>query len=134
MNIYFFGKENRMQDTQKSSADVREVQELLLAVMPGWHHFIARPFKQLFREDMSLEMYYCLQALRSVREAGIRAELYPDAAKMKKQMSYANAKQIPFVALVGESEMADHKITLKNMQTGDQQSVTVDELINTLNA
>jgi histidyl-tRNA synthetase len=53
---------------------------------------------------------------------------------MKKQMSYANAKQIPFVALVGESEMADHKITLKNMQTGDQQSVTVDELINTLNA
>ena len=52
-----------MQDTQQSSADVREVQELLLAVMPGWHHFIARPFKQLFREDMSLEMYYCLQAL-----------------------------------------------------------------------
>ncbi len=80
------------------------------------------------------EADYCLQALRSVREAGIRAELYPDAAKMKKQMSYANAKQIPFVALVGESEMADHKITLKNMQTGDQQSVTVDELINTLNA
>ncbi|MBQ3780721.1 MAG: histidine--tRNA ligase [Bacteroidaceae bacterium] len=78
------------------------------------------------------EADYCLKAISAVRRAGIRAELYPDAAKMKKQMSYANAKQIPFVALVGESEMAEDKITLKNMETGDQQSVTVEELIESL--
>ena len=78
------------------------------------------------------EADYCLKAISAVRRAGIRAELYPDAAKMKKQMSYANAKQIPFVALVGESEMAEEKITLKNMKTGDQQSVTVEELIESL--
>ncbi len=78
------------------------------------------------------EADYCLKAISAVRRAGIRAELYPDAAKMKKQMSYANAKQIPFVALVGESEMAEGRITLKNMETGDQQSVTVEELIKSL--
>ncbi len=78
------------------------------------------------------EADYCLKAISAVRRAGIRAELYPDAAKMKKQMSYANAKQIPFVALVGESEMAEDKITLKNMETGEQQSVTVEELIESL--
>ncbi len=78
------------------------------------------------------EADYCLKAISAVRRAGIRAELYPDAAKMKKQMSYANAKQIPFVALVGESEMAEGRITLKNMETGDQQSVTVEELIESL--
>ena len=78
------------------------------------------------------EADYCLKAISTVRRAGIRAELYPDAAKMKKQMSYANAKQIPFVALVGESEMAEGRITLKNMETGEQQSVTVEELIESL--
>ena len=80
------------------------------------------------------EADYCLKAISAVRRAGIRAELYPDAAKMKKQMSYANAKQIPFVALVGESEMAEGRITLKNMETGEQQSVTVEELIESLTA
>ena len=51
-------------------------------------------------------------------------------SKMKKQMSYANAKQIPFVALAGENEMAAGKLTLKNMDTGEQQMLTIDELIN----
>ena len=62
------------------------------------------------------ETAYCLPIVAQVRAAGIRAELYPDSAKMKKQMSYANAKQIPFVVLAGESEMAAGKITLKNME------------------
>ena len=75
------------------------------------------------------ETAYCLPVVAKVRAAGIRAEYYPDAAKMKKQMSYANAKQIPFVVLAGESEMAAGKLTLKNMLSGEQQLVTPDELI-----
>ena len=65
-------------------------------------------------------------------EAGIRTEIFPDSSKMKKQMSYANAKQIPFVALAGENEMAEGKLTLKNMETGEQSLVSPDELIKTI--
>ena len=75
------------------------------------------------------EATYLLPVMARVRAAGIRAELYPEAAKMKKQMGYADAKKIPFVALVGENEMADGKINLKNMQSGEQESVGMDELI-----
>ena len=75
------------------------------------------------------EAAYCLPVLMKVRNAGIRAELYPDAAKMKKQMGYANGKQIPFVAIVGENEMKEGKLTLKNMTTGEQQLVTPEELL-----
>ncbi len=75
------------------------------------------------------EVAYSINALAKVRAEGIRAEIYPDAAKMKKQMSYANAKNIPFVALVGENEMNEGKITLKNMASGEQTLVTTDELI-----
>ena len=75
------------------------------------------------------ETAYCMPIVAKVRQAGIRAELYPDSAKMKKQMAYANAKQIPFVALAGDNEIAEGKITLKNMATGDQQLVTPDQLI-----
>ena len=75
------------------------------------------------------ETAYSLPIVAKARVAGIRTELFPDKAKMKKQMSYANAKQIPFVALVGENEMAEGKITLKNMTTGEQTLVTPDELI-----
>ena len=75
------------------------------------------------------ETAYCLRVVAKAREAGIRTEIFPDAAKMKKQMSYANAKQIPFVALAGENEMAEGKLTLKNMETGEQTLVTPDELI-----
>ena len=78
------------------------------------------------------EAAYCLPIINKVRASGIRAELYPDAAKMKKQMSYANAKQIPFVALAGENEMKEGKITLKNMESGQQTLVSPDELIQTL--
>ena len=75
------------------------------------------------------ETAYCLPAVAKAREAGIRTEIYPDSVKMKKQMSYANAKQIPFVALAGENEMAEGKLTLKNMMTGEQQLVVIEELI-----
>jgi histidyl-tRNA synthetase len=70
-----------------------------------------------------------MPAVAACRRAGIRTEIYPDAAKMKKQMQYANARTIPFVALAGESEMAAGTFTLKNMQTGEQQAVTTEELI-----
>lgn len=75
------------------------------------------------------ETAYCLPAVAKARAAGIRTEIFPDSSKMKKQMSYANAKQIPFVALAGENEMKDGKLTLKNMLTGDQQLVDVEQLI-----
>ena len=75
------------------------------------------------------ETAYCLPAVAKAREVGIRTEIFPDASKMKKQMSYANAKQIPFVVLAGENEMAEGKLTLKNMLSGDQQLVTIEELI-----
>lgn len=78
------------------------------------------------------ETSYQLPILARVRQAGIRAELYPDQSKMKKQMSYANLKQIPFVVLAGESEMAQGKVTLKNMLTGEQSLVSPDELIENL--
>lgn len=75
------------------------------------------------------ETSYCLPIINKVRESGIRAEIYPDATKMKKQMSYANAKQIPYVVLAGENEMSEGKITLKNMETGEQLMLTPDDLI-----
>jgi len=75
------------------------------------------------------EAAYCLPIAAQLRQAGIRTEVYPDAAKMKKQMSYANAKQIPFVALVGDNEIAQGKVTLKDMATGEQQLVTPGELM-----
>ena len=78
------------------------------------------------------ETAYCLPILSQVRQAGIRAEIYPDSTKMKKQMSYANAKQIPFVVLAGDNEMAAGKVTLKNMETGEQQLVSAEELINAI--
>ena len=78
------------------------------------------------------ETAYCLPTVAKAREAGIRTEIFPDSSKMKKQMSYANAKQIPFVALAGENEMAEGKLTLKNMLTGEQQLLTPEQLIETV--
>ena len=83
----------------------------------------------LFVNFGDAETDFCLPILAKARAAGIKAEIYPDSAKMKKQMTYANAKQIPFVAIVGESEMAEEKINLKNMTTGEQSMVTPDELV-----
>ena len=78
------------------------------------------------------EADYCLPIIQQVRAAGLSAEIYPDSAKMKKQMSYANAKQIPFVALAGDDEMQAGKITLKNMTTGEQTLLTPQQLIESI--
>ena len=86
----------------------------------------------LFINFGETELRYCLSIINKVRARGIRAEIFPDAAKMKKQMSYANAKQIPYVVLAGETEIAAGKVTLKNMATGEQALVTPDELIDKL--
>ncbi len=83
----------------------------------------------LFIHFGAKEAAHCLQLAAAVRKAGISAEVYPDSVKMKKQMSYANAHHVPFVALVGETEMAEGKVALKNMETGEQQSLTIDEVI-----
>ncbi len=83
----------------------------------------------LFVNFGETEALYALKALQSVRKAGIKAELYPDSAKMKKQMNYANKKDISYVALVGENEMKEGKVTLKNMATGEQKLLAVEEMI-----
>ena len=83
----------------------------------------------LFVNFGEAEAAYVLPVLAKVRAAGIRAEIYPDSAKMKKQMSYANAKAIPFVAIVGENEMNEGKVMLKNMATGEQSLYTPEELV-----
>ncbi|NLZ72416.1 MAG: histidine--tRNA ligase [Bacteroidales bacterium] len=72
---------------------------------------------------------YSLKVLSKIRKAGISAEIYPDAAKVRKQMSYANANQIGFVAMIGENERKANKITLRNMLTGEQELLTLEELI-----
>lgn len=83
----------------------------------------------LFVNFGEAEAAYVLPILSKVRAAGIRAEVYPDSTKMKKQMSYANSKAIPFVAIVGETEMNEGKVMLKNMTTGEQTLITPDELV-----
>lgn len=75
------------------------------------------------------EVEYCLPLVAAAREACVRTELFPDAAKMKKQMAYANAKGIRFVALAGDNEIAEGKVTLRDMSTGDQQLVDTAELV-----
>ena len=86
------------------------------------------PTKILFINFGEQETMYCLSCVAECRKAGIRAEIYPDTVKMKKQMSYANAKHIPFVALAGENEIQEGKITLKNMETGEQQLLPLEDL------
>lgn len=86
----------------------------------------------LFVNFGAKEAAYCLPLLVRARAAGIRSEIFPDSAKMKKQMNYANAKNIPFVAIVGENEMNEGKVMLKNMESGEQKLVNADEMIATI--
>ncbi|MCF0160344.1 MAG: histidine--tRNA ligase [Bacteroidaceae bacterium] len=83
----------------------------------------------LFVNFGEAEAAFSMKVLAQVRDAGINAEICPDCSKMKKQMAYANAKQVPFVAIVGESELAAGKVNLKNMVTGEQALLTPEELI-----
>ena len=84
--------------------------------------------KLLFINFGEREAAYCLPILQKVRANGVSAEIFPDAVKMKKQMAYANAHEIPFVALVGENEMQEGKVTLKNMSSGEQALISIEEL------
>lgn len=78
------------------------------------------------------EEKYCMGIAKQLRSASIATELYPDHSKMKKQMAYADAKKIPFVILVGTEEMSSGKLTLKNMQTGEQSGKSIEEIIGVL--
>lgn len=83
----------------------------------------------LFINFGATEAAHCLKLAAQARRAGIRTEVYPDAVKMKKQMSYANAHQVPYVALIGETEIKQNVVALKNMTTGEQKSVSMEEAI-----
>jgi len=87
----------------------------------------------LFTNFGDQEAAYCLTVLYQLRAAGVRTELYPDAAKMKKQMKYANDKQIPFVVMVGQDEMNSGQLTLKNMESGEQSKIIISELVSYFN-
>lgn len=86
----------------------------------------------LFTHFGEQEQLYCLKWADRLRQEGINTEVYPDICKIKKQMTYANQKQIPFVAVVGETEMQNNTVMLKNMQTGEQQQTNIENLINTI--
>lgn len=86
--------------------------------------------KVLFVNFGEKEAAYALPLLQQLREAGVRTELYPDNAKMKKQMKYANDKQIPFVVMIGEEEMSSGKLSVKNMESGEQSKISIEQLKN----
>ena len=85
--------------------------------------------KVLFTNFGTSESLYSLKAITSLRANSIAAELYPDAAKLKKQMIYCNKREIPYVVMVGESEMTQNKYLLKDMNSGDQQLLSLEQLI-----
>jgi histidyl-tRNA synthetase len=91
-----------------------------------------RNTKIMFVNFGEKEARYCLGLIAKLREAGISAELYPSSDKMKKQMGYANNHSIPYVALIGESEIESNTLSVKNMTSGEQKSMNLDELISTL--
>ncbi|NOR87327.1 MAG: histidine--tRNA ligase [Bacteroidales bacterium] len=81
----------------------------------------------------SKEEIYCLPLVSQLRKQGINTEIYPDAAKMKKQMKYANEQQVPFVVMVGQDEIAKNSLTVKNMETGDQKEMSLEGLVSLIN-
>ncbi|WP_067145723.1 histidine--tRNA ligase [Pseudotamlana agarivorans] len=90
---------------------------------------VSKNVEVLFINFGDKEALFSLKAIKALRAAGINAELYPDAAKMKKQMNHANKREIPFVVLVGEQEIASNNYTLKNMKTGDQDTLSLEALV-----
>jgi len=83
----------------------------------------------LFTNFGKEEERFCLPLLKKLREQGVSSEIYPSAAKIKKQFKYADDRRVAFVIIVGESEMKDKTATIKNMQTGEQTAVSVDDLV-----
>ena len=104
----------------------------VLNALDLYPHEAVQSTQLLFINFGERETAYCLPLVAKARQAGIRTEMYPDKAKMKKQMSYANAKGIAYVALAGENEMASNQLTLKNMTTGEQKLVDAEQLVNEL--
>ena len=87
---------------------------------------------QVMLVNFGIDDLFCLQVLKELRENGINAEFYPSSAKLKKQMKYANDKNIPFVIFINEEEVASNSLELKSMLTGDQQKLTIKDVITTL--
>ena len=104
----------------------------VLTELDSWPQGLEQAARVLFINFGTVEQAACIAIAARLRAAGISTLIYPDAAKMKKQMDYANRKQVPFVAFVGESEIKDGTVTLKNMTDGTQQTLSVDALIDTL--
>ena len=104
----------------------------VLEEIKGFPDFSTVSTRVLFANFGEAEARYCLGLLQRLRNNGINAELYPDAAKMKKQLAYADARKIPYVALVGTEEMKNGQVTLKDMQKGEQSTITFEELLHVL--
>ena len=104
----------------------------VLIALDLYPHEAVQSTQLLFINFGERETAYCLPLVAKARQAGIRTEMYPDKAKMKKQMSYANAKGIAYVALAGENEIASNQLTLKNMTTGEQKLIDAGQLVNEL--
>ena len=105
---------------------------LVLEELDIFPETVARNVEVLFINFGEKESLYCLKAIKKLRQNGVVAELYPDDAKMKKQMTHANRREIPFVVLAGAEEIEQEKFTLKNMKTGDQSSVSLQEMLEKL--
>ncbi len=104
----------------------------VLDEMKGFPDLTSDSTRIMFVNFGSEEAKHCLKLLMQLRENGINAEIFPDTAKMKKQMGYADENKIPFVALIGSEEIKTNVITVKNMATGEQSKVTMDELLKRL--
>jgi len=101
----------------------------VLEQLAGFPDNITKSTTLMFVNFGEKEASYCTKLLYKLREENISCELFPDSAKMKKQMNYANKNNIPFVALVGEDEMNNNLITLKNMDTGEQDKLSIEQII-----
>lgn len=104
----------------------------VLEEIKGFPDFSTVSTRVLFANFGEAEARHCLGLLQRLRNDGINAELYPDATKMKKQLAYADARKIPYVALVGTEEMKNGQVTLKDMQKGEQSTITFEELLHVL--
>ncbi|MEG9328781.1 histidine--tRNA ligase [Salinimicrobium catena] len=105
---------------------------LVLEELDLFPETVSKDIEALFINFGESESLYCLQAIKALRKAGVAAELYPDEAKMKKQMTHANRRDIPYVVLAGKEEMEQQKFTLKNMRSGEQFTVSQQELVEKL--
>ena len=102
---------------------------LVLEALDLFPETITKTIDVLFINFGEKEALFSLKTIKQLRKNGINAELYPDAAKMKKQMNYANKRNIPYVVIVGEEELQSNRYALKNMKTGDQEKVSLESLI-----